>query len=267
MREFALHGRPDLVELAEAELNGADPFERAGQSTHAAQLAIYCASLAGYELLGRPDPATAAAGHSLGEISALAAAGAIGERDALSLVGIRGRLMEGCSQPGDCMLALRADAEVAAELTDGIDAWVANENAPGQTVVSARGDGAASLERRARERDVRALRLNIAGAFHSPAMEPARAPFAEALAQLETSEPRFPVFSATTGEPFGDIPQELAAALTSPVRFTSVLHTLASKGARTFVETGPGRVLTGLVRRSFPDAAAVSADPMEMSRA
>ncbi|HEX8855731.1 MAG TPA: ACP S-malonyltransferase [Thermoleophilaceae bacterium] len=267
MRDLACHGRPDLLERAEREL-GQDPCEAASSGTYAAQLAIYCASLGGYELLDRPRP-DYAAGHSLGEIAALAAADAISAEDGLRLVAARGRLMEEAARARQGgMVVLRTDSAGATALLNGDGATVANENSPDQTVVS--GDEAAllELEWRAGEQGVRAMRLPVAGAFHSPAMEPAVEPFAAELDAVEVREPRFPVISSTSAQPFdGDIRARLAAALTEPVRWTSVLAWLDEQGVRRYVETGPGRVLTGLVRRTLPGVAAVSADPMEMSRA
>ncbi|MBX5469191.1 MAG: ACP S-malonyltransferase [Thermoleophilaceae bacterium] len=265
MRELARQGRPDLLELAEREL-GVDLCAKAAESTRFAQPAIYCASLAGYELLERPEPAVAA-GHSLGEIAALAAAGAISEEDGLRIVVLRGRLMDEAGADGGGMTALRVDTARAETLIEGLDAWVANENAPDQVVVSGSEAALDELERRARAAGVRALRLQVRGAFHSPAMEPAVRPFAEALAAVEVREPRFPVFCSTTAEPFDDVRRRLVEALTRPVRWTAVVRRLDEQGVRTYLETGPGKVLTGLVRRIFPDAAAVSADPMSMSHA
>ncbi|MFL5826588.1 MAG: ACP S-malonyltransferase [Thermoleophilaceae bacterium] len=266
MRDLAHHGRPDLLERAEHEL-GQDPCAAASAGTHAAQLAIYCASLGGYELLDRPRP-DYAAGHSLGEIAALAAADAISAEDGLRLVAARGRLMEEAARASKGgMVVLRTDREGATELLNGDGATVANENSPEQTVVSGGEAALIELERRAREQGVRAMRLPVAGAFHSRLMEPAVEPFMAELDAVDVREPRFPVISSTSAEPFDDVRARLAAALTEPVRWTAVLAWLDRHGVRRYVETGPGRVLTGLVRRTLPGAAAVSADPMEMSRA
>jgi [acyl-carrier-protein] S-malonyltransferase len=101
------------------------------------------------------------------------------------------------------------------------------------------------------ERRVRAKRLPVAGAFHSPLMQPAVEPFRELVRETEIGTPRVPVYSCVTAEPFDDIPTRLVEAITSPVRWLDVMRSLERDGARRFVETGPGRVLTNLVRKSL----------------
>ena len=109
-------------------------------------------------------------------------------------------------------------------------------------------------EAQLKERGVRAKRLPVAGAFHSPLMEPAVEPFRALLAATEIAEPRVPVYSCVTAEPFDDIRARLVQAITLPVRWLDVMRALDARGVTDFVETGPGHVLTNLVRKSLAGA-------------
>ena len=111
----------------------------------------------------------------------------------------------------------------------------------------------AKAEEDARDHGRRALKLNVAGAFHSPLMEPAVAPFREALDAIELREPRFTVVSCASTQPFEDVRAELAAALTSPVRWRETMLALHAAGATRFVEVGPGKVLARLGKRILKD--------------
>src|SRR5471030_904519 len=212
---------PALLALA-GELIGEDCFERAGESTRFAQPAIFLSSLAGFLELEDATDALAFAGHSLGELSALAAAGALSFQDALELVVVRGALMEesGRSSGDGSMLAvLKSTPEVAAELAAAAGVWVANDNAPGQTVLAGPRAGLRRAAEIGRERGVRSLALDVTGAFHSPWMAAAQGPFREALSRAHFSEPAVTVFSGLTAAPFTDMREELAQALTGPVRW------------------------------------------------
>jgi [acyl-carrier-protein] S-malonyltransferase len=256
MRETVERRRPDLLELAFEEV-GPEVFERAADGTRWAQPAIYCAALAGARELD--VDADVMAGHSLGEITALVAAGAIGAEDGLRLVAARGRLMqEAAEETGDGgMTAVRARddnrdaiAEVAAE------AGVQIANAPDQLVLSGAVSALDTAEALLKERGVRGKRLPVAGAFHSPLMDPAVEPFRAAVESIEIREPRVPVYSCVTAEPFDDIRQRLVEAITQPVRWLDVMRALDARGVTEFVETGPGKVLTNLVKKSLaPEAA------------
>jgi len=258
MRETVERHRPDLLEIALEEV-GRDLFERASGGTRWAQPAIYCAALAGWRELGIEGDVMA--GHSLGEITALVAADAIGAEQGLKLVAARGRLMqEAAETTGDGgMTAVRARddnrdaiAEVAAEA--GVS--IANDNAPDQLALSGAVVALDSAEALLKERGIRAKRLPVAGAFHSPLMEPAVEPFRAAVEATEIVEPRVPVYSCVTAEPFDDIRKRLVQAITHPVRWLEVLRALDARGVTEFVETGPGRVLTNLVKKSLAMEAA-----------
>jgi [acyl-carrier-protein] S-malonyltransferase len=269
MREQVERHRPDLLELARAEVSD-DLFERAGDGTRWAQPAIFCAALAGWEVLRERHEPGLMAGHSLGEISALVAAGGLDAGDGLRLVAARGRLMqEAAEETGDGgMLAVRARErapveEVAAET--GLS--IANDNAPDQLVLSGSLAALDDAERLLRDRRVRAKRLPVAGAFHSPLMEPAVEPFRRLAEQIEVREPSVPVMSCVTAAPFTDVREQLVQAITHPVRWTDVMSALRDRGATRFVETGPGRVLTNLVRKSLDGVEAEAPLAMEAASA
>jgi malonyl CoA-acyl carrier protein transacylase len=130
---------------------------------------------------------------------------------------------------------------------------VANDNAPGQVVLSGSRDALERAGEEARERGRRSLPLDVAGAFHSPAMEPAVEPFRAALGETELHDGAFTVFSCASTQPFEDVRAELAAALTRPVRWRETVLALHAAGARRFVEVGPGKVLARLGKRILPD--------------
>jgi [acyl-carrier-protein] S-malonyltransferase len=269
MREQVERGRPDLLELARSEVSP-DLFERAADGTRWAQPAIFCAALAGYELLKPRHAADLMAGHSLGEITALVAAEAIDTADGLRLVAARGRLMqEAAEQTGDGgMLAVRVrERAPVEEVASETGLSLANDNAPDQLVLSGPIAALDQAELLLRERKVRAKRLPVAGAFHSPLMEPAVDPFRELVARIEVREPRVPVLSCVTAAPFDSVRDQLVEALTSPVRWTGVLGTLRELGAIRYVETGPGRVLTNLVRKTLNGVEAEAPLAMEAANA
>src|SRR4051812_6097201 len=178
---------PELVDDA-AELLGEDPFERAAETTASAQPAIFVASLAAWREDGRAfDGVCAMAGHSLGELTALAAAGALSVDDALRLLVLRGRLM--ALAAGGTMLALLGgDVAEAQELALIHGVAVANDNAPGQLVLSGDARRLKRLVPDARAAGFKTMELDVAGAFHSPAMEPAVEPFLEALRAADIAE-------------------------------------------------------------------------------
>jgi len=258
MRETVERRRPDLLELALEEV-GPDLFERAGDGTRWAQPALYCAALAGSEELG-VEPGVMA-GHSLGEITALVAAEAIGAEDGLRLVAARGRLMqEAAETTGDGgMTAVRArddNREAIAEVAAEAEVAIANDNAPDQLVLSGAVSALDRAEALLEERGIRGKRLPVAGAFHSPLMEPAVEPYRAAVEAIDFAEPCVPVYSCVTAEPFDDVGERLVEALTHPVRWLAVVRALDARGVTDFVETGPGRVLTNLVRKSLAREAA-----------
>lgn len=238
------------------------------QETRWQQPAIFATSLAVFMAWrgARPadDAILVAAGHSLGEYSALVAAGALTLEDGARLVALRGQLMQQAAgaRPGGMVAILGLDrdtmAAVCAEATAADPAapvTMANDNAPGQQVISG---AAAALERAtaaARARGARrAVPLKVAGAFHSPLMEPAVAGLRDALAATPIARCTFPVIANSTCEPLLEpeaIRAELARQVTSAVRWTETLHTMASFAPDAWVDTGPGGVVAGLAARTL----------------
>jgi [acyl-carrier-protein] S-malonyltransferase len=269
MREQVERHRPDLLEIAQSEVSD-DLFERAGDGTRWAQPAIFCAALAGYEVLKDRYEPDLMAGHSLGEISALVAAGALDAEDGLRLVAARGRLMqEAAEETGDGgMLAVRArERSTVEQVADQAGLSIANDNAPDQLVLSGAVAALDEGETLLREQRVRAKRLPVAGAFHSPLMEPAVEPFRRLTEHVEVRAPRVPVLSCVTAAPFQDVREQLVQAIVSPVRWTDVMSALHDLGATRYVETGPGRVLTNLVRKSLDGVEADAPLAMEAANA
>jgi [acyl-carrier-protein] S-malonyltransferase len=269
MRGQVERHRPDLLELAQSEVSD-DLFERAADGTRWAQPAIFCAALAGYEVLKDGHEPDLMAGHSLGEISALVAAGALEADDGLRLVAARGRLMqEAAEETGDGgMLAVRArDRAPVEQVAAETGLSIANDNAPDQLVLSGALAALDEAERLLREQRVRAKRLPVAGAFHSPLMEPAVEPFRRLTEHVEVRAPRVPVLSCVTAAPFQDVREQLVQAIVNPVRWTEVMSALHDLGATRYVETGPGRVLTNLVRKSLDDVEAEAPLAMEAANA
>jgi [acyl-carrier-protein] S-malonyltransferase len=242
-------------------------------TTEFVQPALLAVGLAGFAVLdaeGMPPP-VGAAGHSLGEFAALVAAGVLTLAEALEVVVIRGTAMQraGEERPGTMAALLGADADAAQALVDdardGDVLQVANLNSPVQVVVSGSVAAVERLEALAKERKVRAVRLPVAGAFHSPLMEPAVPAIDERLDALTFRSPRFPVAENVAGELVDD-PEELRALLRrhviSPVRWEGCARALAAAGATAFLEPGAGDVLTKLQKRIDPSIrAAAVGDP------
>jgi [acyl-carrier-protein] S-malonyltransferase len=234
--------------------------------THNAQPALLAHGAAVWAVLRERvgDDLRAAAGHSLGELTAYHVAGTLSLRDAVTLVRRRGALMyeTGVTRPG-AMAAIVADASfdvdvLAADATRDAGLVVpANYNSPGQTVISGEVAGVERAMVLAKERGARlAKRLPVSGAFHSPLMEPAVAGFGQALQHATFATPHVPVYANVTAEPVRDIATArrlLLEQLTASVQWTRVIERLAADfPSALFVEMGPGAVLTGLVKRIAP---------------
>lgn len=249
MRQTVERARPDLLGMLESVM-GEDPFSRVEESTAFAQPAIFCASLAGWAELGSPL-GDLMAGHSLGELSALVAAGALSEQHGLELVVLRGRLMAQAKAGGMLALLGPGAAERGPELAASHGLTVANDNCPTQVVLSGPADALPDAEAAAGAAGLRTMSLPVSGAFHSPLMAPAVPEFERALAQAEFRPPRTTVLSAVTASPFDDPRARLAEAITMAVRWRETMLEARRLGAERFVEVGPGRVLTGLVKRTL----------------
>jgi [acyl-carrier-protein] S-malonyltransferase len=237
-------------------------------TTEFVQPALLACDVAAFRILEAEGlPIAGAAGHSLGEFAALVAAGVVSLADALDVVVIRGRAMQraGEGPPGTMTALLGIDGDRAAALCDevrGEDVLVvANENSPVQVVISGSVPAIERAEAAAGERRIRAVRLNVAGAFHSPLMEPAVAPIVEALAGIDFLPARFPIAENAAGtlvqEP-GELRELAGRQVVSPVRWAACVRALAEAGATAFVEAGPGDVLTKLAKRVVPEATAIA---------
>lgn len=244
-------------------------------ATHNSQLATMVLSLVVLDAVERLGiEAVAHAGHSLGEYTALVASGAIAFEDGILLVCERGEAMgrAGNEHVGTMAAVLGLDddkVEVACARTDG-DVWVANYNAPGQVVIA--GDPEAVTEAAAQASKLgarRTMRLPVSGAFHTPFMAPAREHLRKALASTEMRSPDCPVVANVDARPHRD-PEEwvglLGAQLCSPVRWRQSLYRLDDMGVTTYLELGPGNVLSGLAKRTVPGQPLPVSSPDELDR-
>jgi len=237
------------------ELLGFDPFDSLAEGTRSQQPALFLCSMAQWASpeTDALDP-LAAAGHSLGEYAALTAAGAIDFDDGVRLVGARAAAMADAAalQPGGMVAMLGGDRDDVEDLAEQLGLSLANDNAPGQIVLSGAMEAVdEAVQRAAAIGCRRARKLDVAGAFHSPLMAPAADRLSEALAQTPVREPAFPVLSNGSTQPFEDVRRELAENLLKPVRWREILLELQARGASEFVECGPGSVLRGLVKRTL----------------
>jgi [acyl-carrier-protein] S-malonyltransferase len=246
-------------------------------TTEFVQPALLACDVAAFQVLQAEGASfVGLAGHSLGEFAALVAAGVVELGDALDLVVVRGAAMQraGEERPGTMTALLGMGAEDAAALCDAARdddvLVVANENSPAQVVISGSVPAIERAEQLAKERKVRAIRLNVAGAFHSPLMEPARAAIDERIDAIAFSAPRLPIAENVAGRLVTD-PPELRSLLkrhvVSPVRWESSVRAFARAGASSFLEAGPGDVLTKLMKRIVPDATASAVGSPEGARA
>ena len=203
------------------------------------------------------------AGHSLGEFSALVAAGALSFEDGLRLVSQRAEAMQrACAMSPSTMAAVLGldDATIeqicADVMASGEVVVAANYNCPGQVVISGSNEGVRLAGEKLKEAGAkRVLPLPVGGAFHSPLMEPARQELAEAIADTPFSLPRCPIYQNVDAQPtlsIQTIKANLIAQLTAPVRWTQSIEAMTANGATLFVECGPGKVLQGLVKKIAP---------------
>lgn len=271
----------DLLAIAEEEgldlerlVVSADADEL--RRTENAQPALFYTGVAVGRLLAEGEVRPAfAAGHSLGEYCALVAAGAISADDGMRLVLRRARAMAD-APPGTMAAVLGLDserlAEVCAAVTAGGDVCVvANDNSPGQQVISGTAAGVAEVSRRARELGARkVVPLEVGGAFHSPLMERAAARFAADVREIEVVAPGWPVGSGALGRlvtSAAEVREGLEIQLRSPVRWTELVRALAAAGATRYVECGPGQTLSGLIRRIITGAQVIQVPgPAEAAR-
>ncbi|HZD02262.1 MAG TPA: ACP S-malonyltransferase [Actinomycetes bacterium] len=258
----------DLVKTLET----ASPDEL--RQTYIAQPAIFCVSVAALQALQRAGIQPAfVAGHSLGEFSALVAAGALSFEAGLTLVARRAEAMQRAADasPGSMtsVLGLSVEGvEMAVAAARGHEVLaIANDNAPGNVVVSGAWPALERLPAAAKELGAkRVLPLNVGGAFHSPLMAPAAEMFRSFLTTAPFRDPLTPMVSNATAEPTtsaDELRELLARQLTGPVRWTESVRRMAELGVTTFIEVGPGTVLSGLIKRTVDGVRVLSAGDAE----
>ena len=211
-------------------------------------------------------------GHSLGEFTALVAAGALNFGDALRLVRKRGELMQAADASGGMAAVLGLDADVVAKAINGTGIVVANDNAPGQIVVSGPlANMAAATEKLKAAGAKRVIPLKVSGAFHSPAMKAVAPALAAAIRATPFHELKYPVIANVDAEVHqhaADFVTLLEKQVHSPVQWAASVRRAAGEGATTFIEFGNGNVLTGLVKRILPDARTANvSDPKSLEEA
>ena len=238
------------------------------QQTSVTQPAVFLHSVILSEIMGEDFQPKMVAGHSLGEFSALTAAGALSFEDGLQLVSQRAQAMQkACDEvPGTMAAVLGLEDAQVEDVCSSITGTVvaANYNCPGQLVISgelAAVEAACEALKEAGAR--RALVMPVGGAFHSPLMEPARQELAEAIQSTTFHDPRCRIYQNVTGQAVMEkevIKNNLIAQLTAPVRWTQSVQQMIYDGATSFTEVGPSKVLQGLVRKINGEASVSSAE-------
>jgi [acyl-carrier-protein] S-malonyltransferase len=232
--------------------------------THNVQPAILVVSIACLKALEKAaivnfPPPTFVAGHSLGEYTALVAAGVLGLADAVLLVRERGRLMyeAGLKNPGSMLAVIGLDEETVKDISFHSRTEISNINCPGQIVISGATQALAEANKLAKARGARALiPLRVSGAFHSALMEPVIAEFSKIVSSFRFQPPVIPVISNVTARPLTDvdsIKEELVKQLRNCIQWQGSVEYMMHSGVTTFYEIGPGRVLSGLIRRVNPE--------------
>lgn len=237
------------------------------RQTKVTQPAIFLHSVILAATLGQNFQPDMVAGHSLGEFSALVAAGALSFEDGLRLVSARAQAMQkACeAEPSTMAAIIGLDDALVENILESIDEIVvpANYNSPGQLVISGSIKGVEIACEKLKEAGAkRALPLKVGGAFHSPLMEPARVELAAAIDKTVFKTPICPIYQNVNALPSTSpeaIKKNLIEQLTSPVRWTQTAINMIADGARTFIEVGPGTVLQGLVKKADPSVEAYSA--------
>ena len=238
------------------------------KQTRVTQPAIFLHSVILAKYMGENFKPDMVGGHSLGEFSALVAAGAMSFEDGLRLVIARANAMQRCCEktPSTMAAVLKLDDKTVEDICASVSGEVvvpANYNCPGQLVVSGTNEGVARVCELVKEAKGKALPLAVGGAFHSPLMEPARVELAEAIERTTFHAPVCPCYQNVDALPHSDpadIKKNLLMQLTSPVRWTATVQHMMADGATEFIEVGPGTALQGMVKRVNPDANAHSAE-------
>jgi [acyl-carrier-protein] S-malonyltransferase len=257
------------VSLTDISFNGPEDILR---ETRYTQPAIFVHSIAVYELLKQKNiTPEAAAGHSLGEFSALVAAGVFSFEEALKLVKLRGELMfrSGTVQPGTMAAVIGLDENKIAEICETVDGVVvpANYNSPGQLVISGEVEAVRTAMVKMKEAGAKIVKeLVVSGAFHSPLMADAISGLQEALKNADLNDAVIPVYQNFDGMAHTDkeeIRGNLLSQLTNPVRWNASMNNMLADGFNSFVEAGPNKVLKGLLKRIDRKAECLNAGTVE----
>lgn len=232
------------------------PQDELNKSNHA-QLGIFVASVAAFRALEIKQPDLEyqlLAGHSLGEWTALHIAGVVGFEDTIRILRARGEAMQAACEanPGAMLAVMGIDGDDLVKISAEAGCYVANFNSLGQTVLSGTAasiDKAEELMKAAGAK--RAIRLPVAGGFHSPLMQPAADIMTAFLANIEFAEEKVPVLSNVTAQPHGhaSVKDDMVKQITSSVQWVSIIQWMAANGVEEIVECGPGKVLAGLIKR------------------
>lgn len=232
------------------------PQEELNKSNHA-QLGIFVASAAAFKALELKQPDLeydVLAGHSLGEWTALYVSGAVSFEDTIKVLKARGEFMQAACEenPGAMLAVMNLDGDKLVEIADEAGCYVANFNSLSQTVLSGTAESIEKAEGLCKEAGAkRAVRLPVAGAFHSPLMQPAADKMNEFLSGVKLGEPAKPVLSNVTADVHvaSDIQENMVKQITSSVRWVASVQKLVADGVEEIVEVGPGKVLAGLIKR------------------
>ncbi|MBM4406938.1 MAG: ACP S-malonyltransferase [Chloroflexi bacterium] len=268
----------DILGFSLSKLCFEGPDEQLKQTVNA-QPAIMTASIAALRALGEvhgetfPSKPRFVAGHSLGEYTALVAANALPFNEALGLVRERGRLMQEAERmrEGGMAAILGLDESLVEQVCQQVGIEIANINSDGQIVLSGTKEALVRAIDLARAMGAkRAIPLEVSGAFHSSLMQPAVPGMAQAIYKATIRNPQVPIISNTKAEPIarqGEIQAELIDQMVSCVRWTKSVEYMAANGVKTFVEIGPGKVLTGLIKRIAKEAQTLNVESMPSVRA
>jgi [acyl-carrier-protein] S-malonyltransferase len=260
--QYAGMGR-ELVEFLPEAAEYLENYEREPAGTLTVQPAVFATSIAALNAAKKAGiEFQAVAGHSLGEYAALTACGAITPEDGFSLLKIRSQVMQKAAQSskGGMAAVLGLENAVVEAVCSEIAEYVApvNYNSPGQIVIAGTEGGLAEAEELLKAKGAkRVLRLNVAAAFHSELMKEAAEEFRGLIGGFEFKTPQVPFYSNVTGavlDDFTNMPDYLSRHICSPVLFSSQLFALEKDGFEAFVELGPGKVLSGLVKKTLPSA-------------
>jgi [acyl-carrier-protein] S-malonyltransferase len=268
----------EIVGYSVADLCFTAPVAELSRTRHA-QVAIVVVSTSVYEVVNRERklPVGYLTGHSLGEISALCASGAMTLEEAVRLVQVRGKVTEACAvSSGTGMIAVmklpvgEVEKYVEEFNSNGATVQVSNYNSERQLVLSGTLEDLRGIGDQLTERGAKVVKLNVEGAFHSTFMSDALPAYQAELDKIEFRQPEIPVCSSVTGRVY-ESPQEirdaLAIQLTGPVRWTAVMATLAGRGVTRWVEVGPKNILTRLVREGVADVLVHSLDDEDTTEA